>query len=101
MSIYPVRLAEWFPLGDERYWICIGIVSSSRCPSCRSKIRYSKAVGHHSVPFGYGEVFCGWKCCNSGKVAKPDKRRQRRLRRRHPEIYNWMKSYCEDEKLRN
>lgn len=83
MSIYPVRLSEWFPFGDDHYESAHSMVMASRCPACGGKIRYSKAIGHHSIPWGYGDIFCSWKCCNSGKIARPDKRRERRLKRKY------------------
>lgn len=83
MSIYPVKLSEWFPFTDEMYFYAKTWVDSSRCLACGKKMRYSKAIGHHSIPWGYGDVWCSWKCCRSGKVAKPDYRRQRRLKRKY------------------
>lgn len=83
MSIYPVKLSEWYPPGDERFEICISIANFSRCLACGDKVRYSKMVGHHSLPFGNGDLWCGWKCCNSGKEARPDKRRERSLKRKY------------------
>lgn len=83
MSIYPVRLSEWFPFGDPMYETCYIITKISRCVACRSRLRFSKAVGHHSLPWGYGDIFCSWKCCQSGKIAKPDKRFERRWRRKY------------------
>lgn len=79
MSIYPVPLAKWFPITDPHY---MGdSIQYYRCQACGKRPRYSKAWGHHSLPFGYGEVFCNLKCLDSGKVARPDKRRERRLNR--------------------
>lgn len=82
MSIYPVRLSEWFPPGDEHFDVIVSIVNYSRCLACDSKLRYKGAVGHHSLMVGVGDTWCSWKCCQSGKIAKPDKRRERRLARR-------------------
>ena len=87
MSIYPVRLSEWFPPGDDMFDICLILARTSRCLACGNKLRYNKMVGHHSLPWGNGDIFCSWKCCNSGKVAKPDKRRERRIKRRFKEKY--------------
>jgi hypothetical protein len=85
MSTYPVRLSEWFPPGDEQYDIILSIVSYSRCYACGKHPRYLGAVGHHSLFVGYGDIWCSWKCQESGKKAKTDKRRQRRLNRRYRE----------------
>ena len=82
MSIYPVRLAEWFPYGDEMHENAISIVKYCRCYGCGKKVRWKAAVGHHSLPWGHGDLWCSWKCCEKGKVAKEDKRRQRRLDRK-------------------
>lgn len=87
MSIYAVKLSEWYPFGDEMYEFASSIVRIFRCYACGKKARYSKAVGLHSLPFGHGDVYCNWKCYDSGKVARPDRRRERRLRRRDPEFY--------------
>lgn len=88
MSIYAVKLNEWYPIGDTNY---IGdVISSYRCLACGSKIRYSKAWGHHSVPFGCGDTWCTEKCFHSGRVARPDKRRLRRLKRQWKK-YGWTK----------
>lgn len=81
MSIYPVQLSEWFPFGEEMHDIAYDIVSLSRCLACRKRLRFNKAIGHHSLPWGYGDIWCSWKCCRSRKIAKPDKRRERRLNR--------------------
>jgi hypothetical protein len=86
MSIYPVKLSEWFPPGDEMYSFAYMSVQCLRCHACGSRMRYRKAVGMHSVPWGVGEVWCGWKCCESGKVARPDKRRERRMKRRYTDF---------------
>jgi hypothetical protein len=86
MSIYLVKLSEWYPLGDEQHDTLISILSLFRCPACRKKCRFSKAVGLHSIPWGHGEPYCGWKCAESGKIAKPDKRRRRRMVRRFKDI---------------
>lgn len=86
MSIYPVQLSEWFPLGDEMYSIAQIIAETSRCLACRKRVKYKKMVGHHSLPWGNGDVFCGWKCCKSGKRAKPDKRRERRYKRKYKDF---------------
>ncbi len=82
MSIYPVRLSEWFPPSDEMYPYVL-MALSLRCLACGKHPRYLGAVGSHSLPWGYGEVFCSWKCGKSGKIAKLDKRRERRLKRRY------------------
>lgn len=83
MSIYPVRLAEWFPRSSEMYETARMVVKYKHCNACAKPLRYSKAWGHHSIPWGYGELWCGLKCLNSRKTKypKPDKRFNRRLKR--------------------
>lgn len=83
MSIYPVRLSEWFPFGDEQHDICTTIVECTRCLACGDRVRFKRAIGHHSLPWGYGDLWCSEKCLNSGKTARPDKRRERRMRRKY------------------
>jgi len=86
MSIYPVRLSEWFPMGDENHDNAYMIVKALRCMACDKRVRWKAAVGHHSLPWGNGDLFCGWKCCYSGKVAKEDKRRLRRRKRKYGDL---------------
>lgn len=83
MSIYPVRLSEWFPYGDEMYEHAYTTVEVSRCYACNKKLKYSKAIGDHSIPWGYGLIYCSWKCCRSSKISRPDRRRERRLKRKY------------------
>lgn len=82
MSIYPIKLSEWYPFGNEYYEVVYFLVNYSRCLACGNKVRYNKAVGHHSLIVGVGDSWCSWKCCKSGKVARTDKRRERRLNRK-------------------
>lgn len=81
MSIYAVRLSEWYPVGDERHDIAIAITKIIRCFACDKKVRWRAAIGPHSLPWGYGDLWCSWKCRKSGKEAKPDWRRERRHKR--------------------
>ncbi len=85
MSIYPVRLSEWFTIGDEygSFDTAQSIAKTLRCLACDKRVRWKAAIGHHSLPWGYGDLWCSWKCCKSGKVAKPDYRRERRLKRKY------------------
>lgn len=53
-----------------------------KCTACGDRIRYNKAWGHHSVPFGYGDTWCSLKCCKTNKLNKKlDKRQNRKWRR--------------------
>ena len=90
MSIYPVRLSEWFPPADDYHQITFEIVKYTRCESCGKKLRWKSAIGHHSIPWGYGDIWCSKKCLNSDRIAKPDKRRQRRLNRQFRDVDKWV-----------
>lgn len=66
MSIYPVKLSEWFPRGDENYQNSKMMVKFGQCYKCGKKnIKYSTAFGHHSLPWGYGDIWCSSKCYRS------------------------------------
>jgi hypothetical protein len=81
MSIYPVRISEWYPPGDDNHGIAYYIVVSSKCIACGKKPRWKSAVAHHSLPHGNGEVWCSWKCCCSGRFVELDKRQLRKAKR--------------------
>ncbi len=82
MSIYPVKLSKWYPVGDEMHDIAYYIVQAYRCYGCDKKLRWKSAFGHHSLPWGHGKIWCSERCCDSGRVAKPDYRRNRRFKRK-------------------
>ena len=86
MSIWPVRLAEWFPFDHECHEITLSIIKAWRCRACGKRVKFNKAIGHHSLPWGHGDLWCSWKCCNSGKIAKQDKRWFRRIRRKFKKV---------------
>src|SRR5581483_5607817 len=82
VSIYPVRLSEWFPEKYDpkkkwadrkeqksRYEICKMIVDMSACCVCGKKPQYRWAWGMHAIPWGYGsdEIWCSKKCLNALK----------------------------------
>ena len=65
MSIYPVRLAEWFPPGDEQHEMVKFLVSNGYgdqvhgCLFCKKKhMHWQTAWAHHSLPWGYGDIWC-------------------------------------------
>ncbi len=88
MSIYPVRLNEWYPVGNEHY---MGdMMEVFKCDACGRVPNYKKAWGHHSLPWGHGEIWCSEKCLNSGKKHKMDKRQQRSWNRRYGNTYGQM-----------
>ena len=86
MSIYPVHLAEWFPFGSEMYDSCHSMVEVNRCYGCGRRMRFSQAWGHHSIPWGYGEIWHNLKCLESGKIARPDKRQEKTIEKEICEI---------------
>lgn len=69
MSIYPVRLSEWFPPGDENHSIVKFIVANGYsgngrgCLHCKKiHMHWQEAWGHHALPWGYGAIWCREKC---------------------------------------
>jgi hypothetical protein len=86
LSIYPVRLAEWFPAKpkrnrpgetwparkERRHWheTAKFVVEQSTCCVCGKKPQYRYAWGMHAIPWGYGteEIWCSKKC-----LQKPDR----------------------------
>lgn len=78
MSIYPVKLIEWFPHPKKRrdgdYKSTMShhedakmIVKLSKCLVCGKQPKWNRAIGHHSIPWGYGDIWCSEKCMSSGK----------------------------------
>jgi len=90
MSIYPVKLSEWYPYGDEHHGVLISIIACTRCYACGDRVRFKRAVGMHSIPFGHGDLYCSEKCLDSGKIAKVDKRRLRRFKRKYGHLEGLM-----------
>jgi len=99
MSIYPVPLQKWFPnpksrnLSDEeawdascQYYAAKITVKLSKCEKCGKHCKYNRAWGHHSIPWGYGEVWCSEKCLYGPKKRKK-KGRKKKLRGRRKRIY--------------
>lgn len=85
MSIYPVRLAEWYPAKpkhgsygtakDQRFWhktakMC---VEQASCRTCGKKPKWRWAWGMHSIPWGHGweEIWCSKKCLQAKKKGAP------------------------------
>ena len=80
MSIYPVRLSKWFPPGDEHHDIMKFLVSHGYCdghvgcPHCGKKhMHWQQAIGHHSLPWGYGDIWCREKCYRNYRKKKWNK----------------------------
>jgi hypothetical protein len=74
MSIYPVKMIEWYPKGDKDHnfmkWIIYnGISDEGRgCKHCKKiHMHYQEAIAHHSLLFGYGDIWCREKCYNNWK----------------------------------
>lgn len=63
MSIYPVRITEWFDAEqkDTLKWI----LPHMRCYSCGCKVKLDNGFVHHSLPWGHGDAWCSEKCLNS------------------------------------
>lgn len=63
MSIYLVKLKEWFPKGDKNHKIAKFIVSISKCVKCGKTPRWRNSIGYHALPYGYSnEVWCNRYC---------------------------------------
>jgi hypothetical protein len=70
MSIYPVPLQEWFPkpsrfhpdADQHLYETARMLVNLYRCVKCNKRCKWNRAWGHHSLPWGYGDIFCSKKC---------------------------------------
>lgn len=82
MSIYPVYLPSWFPKITKRnrpenkdeakelayqHTVAKVIVKYSDCKTCGGKCTWKKSWGHHSIPWGYGDVWCSKKCLKGRK----------------------------------
>ncbi len=72
MSIYPVRLSEWFPIGNDHHETMKFLVSNGYtddgigCKYCKKKhMHWQDAWGHHSLPWGYGDIWCRKKCLDN------------------------------------
>lgn len=79
MSIFPVKLIEWFPHPRKRtygtysdanhlHYSARMMVEYSKCRACGKQPKWSKAIGHHSIPWGNGDIWCSEKCLESRKV---------------------------------
>lgn len=74
MSIFPVKLSEWFPKpkGPKKrpgykddlfnHEVCVDLVKTSVCLACGKKPKWEEAIGHHSVPWGHGDIWCNEEC---------------------------------------
>lgn len=71
MSIYPVHLSSWFPRKtkkeqtvDDRLWSesAVSLIKIWTCEFCKGKCTWKKAWGHHSIPWGHGDIWCSKAC---------------------------------------
>lgn len=81
MSIYVVYLPSWYPKKPKRFEgqpeeaflanlsenkrlheFAKSTVELSSCYTCGGLCTWKKSWGHHSIPFGHGDVFCSKKC---------------------------------------
>jgi hypothetical protein len=69
VSIYPVRLSEWYPKGHEKHDTMKWLVANGfgdqtiGCLHCKKKhMHWQTAIGHHSLPWGYGDIWCNQRC---------------------------------------
>ena len=72
MSIYPVRVKEWFPPGDPNHSTMKFLVSNGYgdqvrgCLHCGKKhMHWQQAYAHHLLPWGYGDIWCSEKHYNA------------------------------------
>jgi hypothetical protein len=77
-----VKLSEFFDPQDEMFDTAYLLVKLGRCHACGHKLRWKAAVSRHCLPYAGSEMWCSWECCRSGKTAKVDKRRERRMNRK-------------------
>lgn len=62
MSIYPVHLASWFPKGNEMHDDIKTLCLVMTCLTCGKHPKWKKAWGHHSLPWGHGDIWCDERC---------------------------------------
>lgn len=76
MSIYPVRIREWFPpilksehkeeIKENKFHrqtirACLDFMT---CMRCGGKVNMRNGWVHHSLPWGYGDAWCSKRCLN-------------------------------------
>lgn len=62
MSIYPVYLSKFHNTECPMHELAKEIVKLSRCHNCENKIKWRYAYAHHSLLWGYGDIWCSKKC---------------------------------------
>lgn len=68
MSIYPVKLIEWYPpfktSRDDKFQheILKSVIKHMPCRYCGKYVKFKMAYGHHSLPWGHGDIWCNKRC---------------------------------------
>jgi hypothetical protein len=66
MGIYPVKLKKWYSCRNKEDRIhretLMFLFKFKKCETCGKKVKMRNAIGHHSLPFGYGDVWCNKYC---------------------------------------
>lgn len=76
MSIYPVKLIEWYPPRRRgwkdkcNYEAAFMMVKLTECLYCGKKTKYKTAWGHHSIPYGHGDIWCNARCLKKWRNKK-------------------------------
>lgn len=84
MTIYVVRVSEWYKYGSPYYETLLIFIERLRCVACRKRLRY-KSVLVQGDPIWRSDaptMWCSEKCYHGGKIALPDKRNARSVKRR-------------------
>lgn len=69
MSIYPVRIDEWFTEPAELA-VLRDILAASKCEQCEKPVGISKGWAMHAILWGYGEVWCSVNCLEKHEKVK-------------------------------
>lgn len=67
MSIYPVRIREWYLEGQafgSEIPTLRSILKYIPCETCKGKIAWDNGWVDHSITFGVGRGWCSEKCLN-------------------------------------
>jgi hypothetical protein len=75
VSVYPVRLQEWFPPKDEKRSNALLVLKYGECARCGKKNmdpRY--AWIYHSAPYGFctDHMWCSTRCLNAPEKVKEE-----------------------------
>jgi len=76
--IYPVYLARWYPRRPKNkkdydaslHSNAKTSVEFTECHECGGKCTWKKSWGDHSIPWGYGDVWCSRKCLYTKRKKK-------------------------------